>query len=80
MLASTGESTQQQNPKERHHPHCCENLKSQKIFVLCTFRMHLETFCIFLVSDMQEPVYEYDFPEPYIRPQKWFPLRQPFNL
>lgn len=30
--------------------------------------------------NMEEPIYEYDFPEPYIRPQKWFPLRQPFNL
>lgn len=29
---------------------------------------------------MKEPVYEYDFPVPYIKPQKWFPLRQPFNL
>ncbi|XP_069689575.1 large ribosomal subunit protein mL38 [Periplaneta americana] len=30
--------------------------------------------------DMEEPVFEYDFPPPYIRPQKWFPLKQPFNL
>jgi len=29
---------------------------------------------------MQEPVYEYDFPSPYIKPQKWFPLKEPFNL
>ncbi|CAH2076466.1 unnamed protein product, partial [Iphiclides podalirius] len=28
----------------------------------------------------KEPVYEYDFPPPYIRPQEWFPLRKPFNL
>lgn len=27
-----------------------------------------------------EPVYEYDFPSPYIKPQKWFPLKEPFNL
>lgn len=26
------------------------------------------------------PVYEYDFPAPYIKPQEWFPLREPFNL
>ncbi|KAL1117301.1 hypothetical protein AAG570_004627 [Ranatra chinensis] len=26
------------------------------------------------------PVYSYDFPEPYRPPQKWFPLKQPFNL
>lgn len=29
---------------------------------------------------MKEPIFEYDFPEPYIRPQEWFPLRKPFNL
>lgn len=32
------------------------------------------------VLKMDEPVYEYDFPEPYHPLQKWFPLRQPFNL
>ncbi|CAG9578722.1 unnamed protein product [Danaus chrysippus] len=30
--------------------------------------------------NMKEPVYEYDFPEPYIRPQEWFPRRKPFNV
>lgn len=30
--------------------------------------------------DIKEPVFEYDFPEPYIRPQTYFPLKQPFNL
>ncbi|KAJ0175522.1 hypothetical protein K1T71_008681 [Dendrolimus kikuchii] len=29
---------------------------------------------------VKEPVYEYDFPKPYIRPQEWFPRRKPFNL
>lgn len=29
---------------------------------------------------MAEPVFEYDFPQPYIKPQTWFPLKQPFNL
>lgn len=29
---------------------------------------------------MREPVYEYDFPEPYIKPQVFFPKRVPFNL
>ncbi|XP_058127243.1 large ribosomal subunit protein mL38 [Anopheles ziemanni] len=29
---------------------------------------------------MQHPVYEYDFPAPYIRDQEWFPQRKPFNL
>ncbi|KAK7076049.1 39S ribosomal protein L38, mitochondrial [Halocaridina rubra] len=28
---------------------------------------------------MQEPVYEYNFPEPYINPPKYFPLRKQFN-
>ncbi|CAG9129207.1 unnamed protein product [Plutella xylostella] len=28
----------------------------------------------------KEPVFEYDFPAPYIRPQEWFPRRKPFNL
>ncbi|CAK1600995.1 unnamed protein product [Parnassius mnemosyne] len=32
------------------------------------------------VLNKKEPVYEYDFPQPYIRPQEWFPLRRPFNL
>lgn len=26
------------------------------------------------------PIFQYDFPEPYIRKQVYFPLRQPFNL
>lgn len=26
------------------------------------------------------PIFRYDFPKPYIKKQKWFPLRQPFNL
>ena len=29
---------------------------------------------------MRSPVFEYDFPKPYIKPQVWFPLRQPFNI
>lgn len=29
---------------------------------------------------MRSPSFEYDFPKPYIKPQKWFPLRQPFNI
>lgn len=29
---------------------------------------------------ISEPIYEYDFPSPYIKPQKWFPLKEPFNL
>lgn len=28
---------------------------------------------------MKEPRYEYDFPEPYLRPQEWFPRKRPFN-
>ncbi|XP_053612666.1 large ribosomal subunit protein mL38 [Plodia interpunctella] len=28
----------------------------------------------------KEPIYEYDFPEPYIRPQEWFPRRKAFNI
>ncbi|KAK0181042.1 hypothetical protein PV327_003363 [Microctonus hyperodae] len=30
--------------------------------------------------DMKAPMFEYDFPKPYIRPQEWFPKAQPFNL
>lgn len=26
------------------------------------------------------PVFQYDFPEPYIKKQAWYPLKQPFNL
>lgn len=29
---------------------------------------------------MREPIYEYDFPETYIKPQEHFPKRQAFNL
>ncbi|XP_017779211.1 PREDICTED: 39S ribosomal protein L38, mitochondrial [Nicrophorus vespilloides] len=32
------------------------------------------------VLNMKEPRYEYDFPETYVKPQEWFPLRQAFNL
>ncbi|KAK0088996.1 hypothetical protein PV325_009879 [Microctonus aethiopoides] len=30
--------------------------------------------------DMKAPMFEYDFPKPYIRPQEWFPKAKPFNL
>nr|XP_033331815.1 39S ribosomal protein L38, mitochondrial [Megalopta genalis] len=30
--------------------------------------------------DAEEPIFEYDFPKPYVTPQKWFPLKQPFDL
>ncbi|CAH1119559.1 unnamed protein product [Phaedon cochleariae] len=30
--------------------------------------------------DMKEPVFEYDFLPPYIKKQKWFPKKEPFNL
>lgn len=26
------------------------------------------------------PIFRYNFPKPYIKKQKWFPLKQPFNL
>ncbi|XP_012287420.1 39S ribosomal protein L38, mitochondrial [Orussus abietinus] len=29
---------------------------------------------------MMEPVFEYNFPEHYLKPQTWFPLKQAFNL
>lgn len=29
---------------------------------------------------MKEPIYEYDFPPPFIRKQEWFPKKRPFNL
>jgi large subunit ribosomal protein L38 len=29
---------------------------------------------------MENPSFEYDFPIPYLKPQVWFPKRQPFNL
>ncbi|CAH0547338.1 unnamed protein product [Brassicogethes aeneus] len=32
------------------------------------------------ILEIKEPVFEYDFPDPYIRKQEWFPLRKPFNL
>lgn len=30
--------------------------------------------------NMQQPIFEYDFPKPYIRPQEFFPKRKPFNI
>ncbi|CAK9802431.1 39S ribosomal protein L38, mitochondrial [Anthophora plagiata] len=30
--------------------------------------------------DTKEPIFQYDFPKPYVRPQTWFPLKQPFNI
>ncbi|KAH8276613.1 hypothetical protein KR044_012098 [Drosophila immigrans] len=32
------------------------------------------------VLKLKEPVFEYDFPKPYLADQKFFPLKQPFNL
>ncbi|XP_043522800.1 39S ribosomal protein L38, mitochondrial isoform X1 [Frieseomelitta varia] len=32
------------------------------------------------VLNAKEPIFQYDFPEPHVRSQTWFPLRQPFNL
>lgn len=29
---------------------------------------------------MRSPFFEYDFEKPYIKPQDWFPVRQPFNI
>ncbi|XP_012224720.1 large ribosomal subunit protein mL38 [Linepithema humile] len=29
---------------------------------------------------MRIPVFQYDFPQPYIKKQTWFPLKEPFNL
>lgn len=34
----------------------------------------------FFLIDMKEPIFQYEFPKPYVKPQTWFPLRQPFNL
>ncbi|CAG9864449.1 unnamed protein product [Phyllotreta striolata] len=30
--------------------------------------------------NMKEPIFEYDFPPPYIKKQVWYPLREPFNI
>lgn len=30
--------------------------------------------------DIKEPIFEYDFPQPYRRDERYFPLRQAFNL
>ncbi|KAJ8664715.1 hypothetical protein QAD02_006377 [Eretmocerus hayati] len=30
--------------------------------------------------NMEVPIYEYDFPKPYVKPQVWYPIRQAFNL
>ncbi|KYN39760.1 39S ribosomal protein L38, mitochondrial [Trachymyrmex septentrionalis] len=29
---------------------------------------------------MRVPIFQYDFPKPYIKKQKWFPLKEPFNI
>lgn len=30
--------------------------------------------------NMKEPKFEYDFPEHYVKPQKWFPNKVAFNV
>ncbi|CAH0392229.1 unnamed protein product [Bemisia tabaci] len=30
--------------------------------------------------NVKEPIFEYDYPVEYIKPQTWWPLREPFNL
>ncbi|XP_055380790.1 39S ribosomal protein L38, mitochondrial [Condylostylus longicornis] len=35
---------------------------------------------IFNKLNIKEPSFTYDFPRPYLADQKWFPLKQPFNL
>lgn len=32
------------------------------------------------VLNIKEPVFEYDFPQAFKREERWFPLKQPFNL
>lgn len=32
------------------------------------------------VLNMKEPLFEYDFPQPYHPPERYFPLKQAFNL
>lgn len=51
---------------------CCVSLRAQLI-------RHLSDLC-FLLAERKEPIYEYDFPKPYLADQKFFPLKQPFNL
>ncbi|XP_014487652.1 PREDICTED: 39S ribosomal protein L38, mitochondrial [Dinoponera quadriceps] len=29
---------------------------------------------------IEVPIFQYDFPQPFIKKQKWFPLKKPFNL
>ena len=33
-----------------------------------------------IFTDKKQPVFEYDFPEAYLKPQKHFPKKEPFNL
>ncbi|XP_043248383.1 39S ribosomal protein L38, mitochondrial [Colletes gigas] len=30
--------------------------------------------------ETKEPIFQYDFPKPYVKPQTWFPLKEAFNL
>ncbi|KAG6797650.1 39S ribosomal protein L38, mitochondrial [Apis mellifera caucasica] len=32
------------------------------------------------VLDTKEPIFQYDFPKLYVKPQTWFPIKEPFNL
>lgn len=32
------------------------------------------------MTDLKEPIFEYDFPDIYLADQKFFPLKQAFNL
>ncbi|XP_003693493.2 39S ribosomal protein L38, mitochondrial [Apis florea] len=32
------------------------------------------------VLNTKEPIFQYDFPKLYVKPQTWFPIKEPFNL
>lgn len=32
------------------------------------------------ITDMELPIFEYDFPAPYVKKQEWFPIKQAFNI
>ncbi|XP_011495183.1 PREDICTED: 39S ribosomal protein L38, mitochondrial [Ceratosolen solmsi marchali] len=48
-------------------------------FFQCAYDNTLKNF-YHTVLNMENPLFEYDFVKPYLKPPVWFPKRQPFNI
>lgn len=61
--------------------HTTLNMKEPGIYFMPKFPKHVIIIInLYFNTKNFISVYEYDFPDPYIRPQEWFPRRKPFNI